>query len=299
MNTSIANRQLSVPTSAVQARGRGLHRAVLATLAMATLAMLGAMAGFATDAQANSFTDGGFGGFTGSSAACSSNSGTNTQQVTNSDLPGWTVNAGYAFVLNTGNYQNFSSTFGGNGGSCVGLQPTVTSPPIGSVFLGIDPSYLNNTSGTGWSIAQIVTGLIPGATYALTFNMGAGQQNGFSGATTDTWMVGLSTGTGGCPTSTVATCEPNTGTTTSGSSQTLDLPSGGFSGWASAEVNLIATAANEVLWFFAEANTVNGQPPFLLLDGVSMTVPEPPAYGVLIVGLLGLLGARRFYRKKA
>jgi len=262
----------------------------LAVLAMAILAMTGLV----TAAQANSsFTDGGFTGFTGGSGSCSG--GTYTQQVTNSDLPSWTVNSSYTFILNTGNYGSFANVYGNNG--CIGLQPTITAPPLGSSFLGIDPAYENNTSGTGWSISQIVTGLLVGNVYNITFNMGAGQQTTFSGATTDTWLVGLSTGTGGCATATVATCAPNTGATTSGNSQTIPLPSGGFSGWAGAEVSLVATAAAEVLWFYATSTQLGNEPPFLTLDGVSMTIPEPPAYGLLMVGMLGLLGARAWRRK--
>jgi hypothetical protein len=323
------NHQRHFPISAPSAGRRGatgmrngMHRAVLA---VATLAMAGfAMVGLATGAQANSsFTDGGFASFTGSSGQCSGNSSTNTQQVTNSDLPSWSVNSSYTFVLNSGNYQNFSNSFNGNSGSCIGLQAPVTSagqgpitPPIGTNFLGIDPSFENNISGTNWSVAQIVTGLIPGTTYNLTFDMAAGQQTGFHGSSTDTWLVGLSSGTGGCATSNAATCAPNTGTTTSGSSQQITLNDlcspnppytggcgGGFSGWASAEVSLVASAAAEVLWFFGESTAASPQPPFLLLDGVSMsqqtTVPEPPAYGMLMVGVLVLLGARRVLRRKA
>jgi hypothetical protein len=273
-----------------------MHRVVLALAALALAAL--AMAGLATAAQANSFTDGGFASFTGSSATCSGNTATNTQEATNSDLPGWSVNAGYAFVLTTNNYQNFSNSYGAGSNSCIGLQPTVSAPPVGPNFFAMDPSFLN---GTGWSLAQIVTGLIPGDTYSVTFNMGAGQQAGYSGASTDTWLVGLSSGTGGCATNTSATCRPNTGTTTSGSSQTIDLPGGGFSGWAAAEVSLIASAGAEVLWFFGESTNDGSQPPFLLLDGVSLTqtVPEPPAYGMLLVGVLALLGARRVLRRKA
>jgi hypothetical protein len=37
----------------------------------------------------------------------------------------------------------------------------------------------------------------------------------------------------------------------------------------------------------------------LLLDGVNVQVPEPPAYGMLMVGLLALLGVRRVLRRKA
>jgi hypothetical protein len=258
-------------------------------LALAILAMAGAMAGFATTAQANSsFTDGGFTGFTGSGATCTNNPATNTQQVTNTDLPSWSVNSNYTFILNTNNYGNFSNTYGGFSNSCIGLQPTITSPPIGSVFLGIDPAFQNNNDGNGWSIAQTVTNLVVGATYAVTFDMGAGQQKNFSGPTTDTWLVGLGN---------------SVGTGNSGSSQTLSLPSGGFSGWVGAEVDLVASAASEVLWFFAESTSLSTQPPFLLLDGISVsqqtTVPEPSTYGVLLVGLLALLGVRRLYRKKA
>jgi hypothetical protein len=324
METATMSHKLHFPVSATLAWRRaavglrnGMQCVVLAAAALA-------MAGLATGAQANSsFTDGGFTGFTGSNGQCSGNSGTNTQQVTNGDLPSWSVNSSYTFVLNSGNYQNFSNNFGGNSGSCIGLQAPVTSagqpaitPPIGTNFLAIDPSYQNNLNNGGWSIAQIVTGLIPGATYNLTFDMAAGQQTGFHGSTTDTWLVGLSSGTGGCATSNSATCQPNTGTTTSGSSQQIALPDlcnpvspytggcgGGFSGWAAAEVSLVASAASEVLWFFGESTALSPQPPFLLLDGVSMsqqtTVPEPPAYGLLMVGLLALLGARRMLRRKA
>jgi hypothetical protein len=287
-------------------------------LALATLAM----AGLATGAQANSLTDGGFGGFTGSGAGCTSNTATNTQLVTNSNLPGWSLNSGYTFGLTSGDYANFSNVTNGpvgNGGpgpgpfgSCIGLQGTIGAAPVdGGTFLGIDPSYLNNQSNngntvTGWSIAQIVTGLVPGASYNIAFDMGAGQQIGFSGPSTDNWLVGLSTGTiaGDCTSDvfpSLTGCLPNTGTTSLGSSQMITLSSGGFSGWVGAQVNLVASAATEVLFFFAQATAASGQPPFLLLDGVSMTqnVPEPPAIGVLMVGLLALFGVRRVYRRKA
>ena len=131
--------KLHFPVSATLAWRRaavGLRNGMqCVVLAAAALAMAGlAMAGLATGAQANSsFTDGGFTGFTGSTGQCSNNSGTNTQQVTNGDLPSWSVNSSYTFVLNSGNYQNFSNNFGGNSGSCIGLQAPVTSagqPPI-------------------------------------------------------------------------------------------------------------------------------------------------------------------------
>src|ERR1700677_1161073 len=151
METATMGHKLRFPGSAMRraATGmrNGMHRVVLAVSALA-------LAGLATGAQANSsFTDGGFASFSGSSGQCSGNSSTNTQQVTNSDLPSWSVNSGYTFVLNSGNYQNFSNSFGGNSGSCIGLQAPVNSgsihqpsitPPLGTNFLAIDPSYQNN-----------------------------------------------------------------------------------------------------------------------------------------------------------
>lgn len=212
--------------------------------------------------------------------------------MTSADEPNWTTNSSYTFVLNATNYGSFANAYGGS--SCIGLKPTVTASPEGGNFLGIDPSYQNNLNGGGWSIAQALTGLIVGATYNITFNMGAGQQTGFTGPTTDTWLVGLGAGTN---INTVA------GTGNSASSQTISPgANGSFGGWAAAQVSLIATAANEVLWFFAESTALQAQPPFLLLDGITMsqqtTVPEPSTYGVLLVGLLALLGVRRVYRNK-
>jgi hypothetical protein len=288
MNTNIANRQLFVP-----AARRGLRRTVLAALAV-----VGAIAGFVTGAQANSFTDGGFGSFGGSTGTCSG--GGITQQVTNAsgDLPGWTVNSDYTFVLNTGNYQSFANVYNNSG--CIGLQapkslqPAISPIPVGTNFLAIDPSYEN---GTGWSLAQVITNLIAGATYTISFDMAAGQQTGYHGDTTDTWLVGLgaTAGTGNSasssPISLPDTCDPNPGNC-----------GGGFSGWVGQTISLVATAMTETLWFFGESTAGQAQPPFLLLDGVSLTtntsVPEPPAIGVLLVGLLGLLGVRRVYRTK-
>jgi hypothetical protein len=124
-------------------------------------------------------------------------------------------------------------------------------------------------------------------------------------------QVGLSTGTAGCTlpgtSASPGTCLPNTGTTTSKTPAALALPTtptnytgtAGFVGWAFEEVSLIATASSEVLWFMASGTPGSTQPPFSLLDGVSMTIPEPPAYAVLMVGLLVLLGTRRVYRGKA
>ena len=64
------------------------------------------------------------------------------------------------------------------------------------------------------------------------------------------------------------------------------------------QISLIFTAAapSEILNFFPVGT---GQPPFILLAGISLTpVPEPQSYTLLIPALLGVLAARRVQKKR-
>ncbi len=66
-------------------------------------------------------------------------------------------------------------------------------------------------------------------------------------------------------------------------------------------LSFVAQAGATALFFLAESSTLPScQPPFVLLSDVSMAlaVPEPPAYVLLIVALLGLLGVRRIRRRR-
>jgi hypothetical protein len=70
-------------------------------------------------------------------------------------------------------------------------------------------------------------------------------------------------------------------------------------------MQFVAGATSQVLWFMGGSTALSGQPPFVLLDGVNLSltntqtpVPEPPAYAMLMAGLLALLGVRRVYRRK-
>jgi hypothetical protein len=326
MDTNTASHELRIPVLRIPVAGirHGMHRVVLALAALA-------MAGLATAAQAgpNLVQNGSFSGLNAGNNNGSSTCGTgdtNTVQLTNCDLPNWYwspssggaatgLNPGgnnYSFILNPSNYTNVSPNPGFNSISngTIGLKMAIPTPPDGGAnWLGADGAFQTSYDYT------TVTGLIVGATYNVSFFMGAGQQTGFTGNTTSTWQVGLSTGTTACTfagaNSSPGTCLPNTGTTTSQTPTALALAStptnytgtGAFTGWASEEVSLVAGAATEVLWFLANGTLSGTQPPFSLLDGVNMsqqtTVPEPPAYGLLMVGLLALLGARRMLRQKA
>jgi len=228
-------------------------------IALAALVLVGSV----TAAQGNLITNGSFESFTagGASGSC-----TTTQTVTNSNLPGWATTSGYSFDLNTGNYGSFCGPAGG-----LGLYGPIGASADGGNFLAGDGAYL-----TGYTY-QILNGLVPGSNYIVAFQMAAAQQSGYTGATSDYWQVGLGA---------------TYGTGASQNSTTIDLASGAFSGWVGQQISLVATAATETLWFFA-VGTPAGQPPFALLDGVSVNVSEPSGAAVLAMGLLTLMWVRR------
>lgn len=138
--------------------------------------------------------------------------------------------------------------WGPNNGSANGLPAT---SPSGGNFIAAD----GDTTIRG-AIQQTVGGLQLGKTYTLSFWWAAAQQQAFTGNTTEQWQVSLGS--------------QNFNT------RTINLPSKGFSGWeqASFTFTYLGTTTSNTLSFLANG-TPNGQPPFLLLDGVSLELtPE-------------------------
>lgn len=206
----------------------------------------------------------------------STTNGTNKQLAStavtagkDTSLTGWTSsdgnNGGYNFVLDTdiANTKN----------SAIWLQSTnngYTGSPDGSNVFASDAVYHPGT------LSQTINGLKVGGTYTLTFDYALAQQTGFKGANTDNfWQVGFG--------STIKN-------STIKDSSDLSITTGGFSGWKSDSLTFTATSASQVLSFLAKGDTP-GAPPFLLLDGVSLTaaVPEPSTWAMMLGGL-GLLG---------
>src|SRR5579871_1461821 len=166
-----------------------------------------------------------------------------------------------------GQYGNLQ-LWGPNNGSNNGLPAT---SPDGGNYVAADGAFQTAP------ITQVVNGLTPGADYTVSFYWAGAQQSGFSGATTEKWQVSLGAQTQSTP--------------------ILDNADHGFTGWQLASFTYTATQASEVLSFLA-AGTPDGEPPFSLLDGVSMSAaPEPGTAGLLVGGLLCALGAIRFGKK--
>jgi hypothetical protein len=180
-------------------------------------------------------------------------------------LAGWTT-SGYNFVFQPGAADTTGATgqygslqlWGPNNGSNNGLPAT---SPTGGNFVGADGAY-----GIG-AIEQVITGLVAGQKYDLSFWWGGAQQQGYTGPTTEQWEVSLGNETH--------------------STAILDNANHGFTGWQKQTFTFTATGASEILSFLAHG-TPDGVPPFSLLDGVSMQAqspaPEPASWALMIVG---------------
>jgi hypothetical protein len=142
----------------------------------------------------------------------------------------------------------------------------VPNSPTGGNFVAFDGDTAYNAS-----ISQTITGLTPGGTYQLSFWQGAAQQNGTTGATTEQWSV------------TFANQTQN--------STVMNDVSHGWVNWNKQVMTFTVSAQStgtEVLSFLSQG-TPGGEPPVVLLDGVSLVAaPEPQTYGLVALGLAGI-----------
>jgi len=152
------------------------------------------------------------------------------------------------------------------------------SSPDGGNFIAADGAY------EVAPITQTINGLAIGGRYNVSFYWAGAQQTGYTGVTTEQWKVSL-------------------GKTTQ-STAVATNPSRGFTGWLFQTFTYTATSASEVLSFMA-VGTPAGQPPFSLLDGVSMNaalavtaVPEPASWTMLLLGLVSV-GSVKLRRRSA
>ena len=233
-------------------------------LVMATVAMTG----FGATAQAatNLVVNGGF--------EITGPNGPNHEFDRDTTFPGWTSN-GYNFGFAPGTADTTGSTtsqygnlklWGPGTGAANGLT---AASPTGGNFVAADGAFQVAP------IQQVLTGLVVGKDYLVSFDWAAAQQFGFSGPTTEQWLVSL-------------------GGQTIGTS-VYQNANHGFSGWMHETFRFTFDGANNTLSFLA-VGTPNGLPPFSLLDGVSAAaVPEPATWALMLIGFgaVGFAARRR------
>jgi hypothetical protein len=155
--------------------------------------------------------------------------------------------------------------YGPGNGHANGLPAT---SPAGGNYVGLDSDVAYQAA-----LSQTITGLTPGQTYALTFYWAGAQQTAFSGSTTDYLTASL----GGQSHNTV----------------TISVPNQGFDPWTEVTFDYTATSASEVLSFLATGTpTSPNEPPFVLLDGVSLTstgAPDSTTTAVLLIFAAAIL----------
>lgn len=206
----------------------------------------------------------------------------------NTTVADWTVpgatSSKYTFVWNPSTPPGVSGTTADKSGApgSIGIVRLwgpgsssangLTLSPNGGAFIGADGAFQDEP------IQQTIAGLVAGARYAVTFDWAAAQQAGFTGATSSGWDVSLGAQT------------QSTGN--------LPIGSRGFSGWTTSTFDFIATGSSETLSFLSTGTGGAPEPPFSLLDGVSMTVvPEPSTWAMMALGFIGL-GYAGFRRRR-
>lgn len=196
-----------------------------------------------------------------------------TDDPNRTTLEGWTSSngndGGYNFVLDGNTAKTRASAIWLKNPVTDDNNGYTTSANGGNIFAS-DALYYPGT------LSQTLTGLTKDAYYTLTFDYALAQQVGFDGANTNNyWSVVF-------------------GNTTYNAAA-LSIASGGFSGWETATTTFKASGTTQVLSFLAKTSSP-GAPPFLLLDGVSVTaVPEPTTWAMMLggFGLIGFLARRR------
>jgi hypothetical protein len=201
----------------------------------------------------------------------------------NTDATDWTSQSdgagalGYNFIFTSGSADTsgVTSTFGNlqlwgpNNGSDNGLP---ASSPDGGNYLAADGAFQIG------AVQQQISGLTIGQTYALSFWWAGAQQTAHDGPNTEQWQVSL----GDLTQSTVV----------------ADNANHGFTGWQFQTFDFVADQVNPVLSFLAVGTPV-GEPPFSLLDGVSLeAVPEPATFALIGLGLMAIPIAGRLRRKR-
>jgi len=163
---------------------------------------------------------------------------------------------------------------GPGNGSLNGL----TVSPQGGNFIGADPAF--QAPGP---ISQTLNNLHIGQFYLLTFDWAAAQAvcPNCDGTTTEGWQV-------------------NFGAQQQSTSPLDTTPNHGFVPWQQTAFEFQAGSTTQTLSFLALGGPGATQPPFALLDGVSLVeLPEPGTWALMIMGFGGIGAMVRRRRQQA
>jgi hypothetical protein len=151
--------------------------------------------------------------------------------------------------------------------------------PDGGAFmlLDADPDF------TG-PLEQTINNLVVGQRYVLSFDWAAGELSNRTGYTSSQL-----TGTFGTDSFATPIYDNANPAGTPGS----------FSGWSQVSFDFTAQSTSQVLSFLAVGSPAGNLPPVALLDGVSLTVPEPSAWALMMLGVGGMGVALRRRRRLA
>ena len=196
------------------------------------------------------------------------------------NLPGWSVTAANGstpfdlwFIASTSTTVGAQSQYGSTNQF---LRADAGADSASADFVGLDGAA-GGAQGTLW---QSLSNLTVGTDYKLSFDWAAGQlatgSGGFKEAIAFNLGTAVLTSTAGAPTTSTFTA----------------ASTGGFSGWSTQTYTFRATSANEILSFLSYGTA--GEPPFALIDGISVyAVPEPGSLALLGGSLLLAATIRR------
>ncbi len=298
-------------------------KSALKTLALAACFTL-TVAGFETRAlAANIIQNGTFTSTTGTFGTAGGGLNTLKSDAVTNDYTGggslanWTVvdvgsSQGLAFLYMNGNQG--STTTNGDGVTVNGRFGTyglydpgniAGATPHGGAIPNTSPgggNFIVADGAASYSVAiyQTLTGLTPGASYTVSFYYAAGQQDTFSGNTTEGWQVSFENSAQKTQVTANGTTIQDTPTQAniSGTS-TPGLVSGGFQAWALDTMTFTASASTQVLTFLS-MGTPDGEPPADLLSDVvvnATATPEPASAVTSATGMAALVGLIWFRRK--
>jgi hypothetical protein len=193
--------------------------------------------------------------------------GSNTITVPNWSSPGGN-DLNFVFLSSTATAYGNAGVFG------LAQSPAIGAAPRGGNILADDGS-----PGYSAAVTQTLTDLVPGALTTLTFEWGVVQQS-------------TATCGGNCTGTVGGQWQVSLGSVTQDTTLISNQATQTFSGWMTDTMTFVPTSATEVLSFLAVGS---GAPSILLLNGPTLTEPEPATLAVMLTGLvgLGLLSRRR------